>query len=95
MAELRERVRGSTYHTRFDDAHRWNGIARGAQILRYVERHRLVRWLALDDQGDGFGEYVGHLVRCDLNRGLGDFVVQEQLKAALHMQFGMDATPTD
>ncbi|RIJ85285.1 hydrolase [Ralstonia solanacearum] len=95
LEELRRRVRGATYHSRFDDAYRWNGIARGTQILRYVSRHRLVRWLAIDDRNDGFGDYAGHLVHCDLNHGLGDFVVQEQLKAALHMQFGMGATPTD
>jgi len=95
VAELRERVRGATYHTRFDDAYRWNGIARGAQILRYVERHRLVRWVAIDDQCAGFGDYSGNLVLCDLDRGLGEVAVQEQLKVALHMQFGMDATPAD
>lgn len=95
IAELRERVRGATYHTRFSDAHRWNGIPRGAQILRYVERHRLVRWLALDDQGDGFGDYGGHLGLCDLDHGLGDSGVQERLKNALRKQFGLDETRAD
>ena len=92
---LRQRVRGATYHTRFHDAHKWNGIARGEQILRYVSRHRLVRWLALDDHDEGFGDYSGHLVRSDLDRGLGDVVVQGQLRAALRMQFGTHASPTD
>ncbi|MFS6652664.1 HAD domain-containing protein, partial [Staphylococcus aureus] len=57
VAELRERVAGATYHSKFDDAYRWNGIKRGEQILRYVSRHRLVRWLAIDDRNDGFGVY--------------------------------------
>lgn len=95
VVELRQRVCGATYHSRFDDAYRWNGIARGAQILRYVERHRLVRWLAIDDQSQGFGDYAGHLVSCELNRGLGDVVVQDQLRAALRMEFGTQATHAD
>lgn len=88
LEALRRRVRGATYHTHFHDAHKWNGVPRGAQILRYVERHRLVRWLALDDRSDGFGVYGGHLVLCDLDRGLGDIAVQAQLAVALEMQFG-------
>lgn len=88
LAELRSRVRGATFHSRFHDAHLWNGISRGQQILRYVERHRLVRWLALDDQCEGYGDYAGHLVPCDIDRALGDVAVQEQLKAALRTQFG-------
>ncbi len=95
VEELRRRVRGATYHSRFDDRHLWNGVARGAQVLRYVARHRLVHWLAIDDRSDGFGEYVGHLVLCDPNQGLGDVTVQEQLKAALRLQFGTPALLPD
>lgn len=95
VAELRRRVVGATFHTKFDDAYRWNGIKRGEQILRYVSRHRLVRWLAIDDQGDGFGDYGGHLVQCDIDLGLGDIAVQERLRVALRMQFGTHRLPTD
>ncbi|MDO3622830.1 HAD domain-containing protein [Ralstonia pseudosolanacearum] len=95
LAELRKRVRGATYHSRFDDAHLWNGVPRGQQILRYVARHRLVHWLAIDDRADGFGDYAGHLVRCDLDQGLGDVVVQGRLQAALCMQFGSHETRAD
>ncbi|WP_459190556.1 HAD domain-containing protein [Ralstonia pseudosolanacearum] len=89
VAELRRRTAGATYHTHFDDAYRWNGIPRGEQILRYVGRHRLVRWLAIDDHSEGFGEYTAHLVLCDIDRALGDVAVQERLKAALRIQFGV------
>lgn len=85
--ELRRRVRGATYHSRFDDRHLWNGVARGAQVLRYVARHRLVHWLAIDDRSDGFGGYVGHLIQCDPNRGLGEIAIQERLRDALCVLF--------
>jgi len=88
VAELRAKVVGATYHSKFDDALFWNGIARGVQVLRYVNRHRLVHWLALDDMDDGFDDEPGRLVHCDPDEGLGDPDIQEGLKAALHAQFG-------
>ncbi|ACD18251.1 conserved hypothetical protein [Paraburkholderia phytofirmans PsJN] len=88
VAELRAKVVGATYHSKFDDAQFWGGIGRGVQVLRYVNRHRLVHWLALDDMNDGFDDELGRLVRCDSDKGLGDPNVQEILKAALHTQFG-------
>jgi len=91
VAELRARVVGATFHSRFHDAYFWNGIARGVQVLRYVNRHRLVRWLALDDLDDGFDDEPGRLVHCDEDQGLGDPNIQEVLKGALHAQFGENA----
>ncbi|WP_429558748.1 HAD domain-containing protein [Paraburkholderia youngii] len=70
---LRARVVGATYHSRFQDASAWQDIPRGTQVLRYVERHSLVRWLAIDDGDDGFGSVArDHLILCDEERGLGD-----------------------
>ena len=91
VTELRARVVGATYHSQFHDAYFWNGIARGTQVLRYVNRHRLVRWLALDDRDDGFDFEPSRLVHCDKEQGLGDPNTQEVLKAALHAQFGASA----
>jgi hypothetical protein len=88
VPELRAKVVGATYHSGFHDAHFWNGIPRGVQVLRYVNRHRLVHWLALDDIDDGLDDEPGHLVHCHSDQGLGDPNVQEVLKATLHTQFG-------
>ena len=84
---LRDRVVGATYHTKFHDAHIWNDLSRGAQVLSYVQRHRLVKWLAIDDHGDGFEMVSGNLVLCDTDKALGDVGVQTILKAELHDTF--------
>lgn len=34
VAELRAKVVGATYHSKFDDAYFWNSMARGVQVLR-------------------------------------------------------------
>jgi hypothetical protein len=88
LPELRKKVTGATYHSKYYDADVWNQISRGQQVMRYVNRHHLTRWLAIDDRDDGFGDAISHLVRCDENRGLGDVVVQQALKQALKKMFG-------
>lgn len=88
LPELRHRVKGATYHSKFYDRPVWNQIPRGEQIRRYVERHHLVKWLAIDDRDDGFGEAESHLVHCDKNLGLGDAATQQILKRSLSAVFG-------
>lgn len=88
LPELRQRVTGATYHSKFYDRHVWNQIRRGEQIRRYVQRHCLVRWLAIDDRCDGFGDAQTHLVHCDENLGLGDGTTQQILKRSLSAVFG-------
>ncbi len=88
LPELRSRVTGATYHSKFRDREAWNEIPRGEQIRRYVERHHLVRWLALDDRDDGFEDARMHLVHCDKNVGLGSIDTQRALMRALHTEFG-------
>jgi hypothetical protein len=80
---LRDKVVGATYHTRFYDAHLWYGIPRGQQVLRYVSRHRLVKWLALDDRRDGFETARDNLVLCDPDEALGDAGTRDALRKAL------------
>ncbi|WP_233832845.1 HAD domain-containing protein [Paraburkholderia sp. ZP32-5] len=87
-ADLRAKVVWATYHSRFHDAYFWDGMARGILVLGYVNRHRLVHWLALDDMDDGFDDEPGRPVHCDPDEGLGDPDIQEGLKAALYAQFG-------
>ncbi|MFB9125727.1 hydrolase [Paraburkholderia dipogonis] len=84
---LRERVAGATYHSKYYDARAWPTMGRGIQILRYVRTHRLTRWLAVDDEIDGFDEYLSHVVRCDERLGLGDVETQNLLKLRLAEQF--------
>ena len=86
-AKLKERVVGATYHSKYADAGTWPSMARGTQVLRYVWTHRLVRWLAIDDDIVGFGEHFSHVVRCDENLGLGDFETQKALRVRLAEQF--------
>ncbi|SEK07254.1 HAD domain-containing protein [Paraburkholderia diazotrophica] len=88
LPELRSRVIGATYHTKFYDRHVWNQIPRGEQIRRYVGRHHLASWLAIDDRDDGFGNARAHLVLCDTSNGLGREDTQHALKHALFAEFG-------
>ncbi len=85
---LRERVVGATFHSKYFDASTWGAKPRGAQVLRYVHTHRLVRWLAIDDETCGFGEHWSHIVGCDERLGLGDVKAQTLLCTRLAQQFG-------
>ena len=85
---LRRRVVGATYHSKYYDAWKWPSIGRGIQILRYVRTHHLVSWLAIDDEIDGFEEYLFHVVQCDEMLGLGDEATQHLLRVRLSEQFG-------
>ncbi|WP_109476678.1 HAD domain-containing protein [Paraburkholderia sp. C35] len=87
-AELRERVVGATYHSKYYDAWAWPSIGRGIQVLRYVRAHRLTRWLAIDDEIDGFDEYLSHVVQCNEKLGLGDTATQNLLRVRLAEKFG-------
>lgn len=88
-ASLRGRVTGATFHSKFHDAASWAVIGRGIQILRYVRVHRLLHWLAIDDQRDGFDDYDEHLVKCDEKLALGDLRTVELLRYRLAVQFGL------
>ncbi|WP_082625006.1 HAD domain-containing protein [Paraburkholderia caribensis] len=86
--ELRERVVGATYHSKFYDAWAWPVIGRGIQVLRYVRTHHLTRWVAIDDEIDGFYGQMSHVVQCDETLGLGDEATQRLLRVRLAEQFG-------
>ncbi|MFM0108915.1 HAD domain-containing protein, partial [Paraburkholderia rhynchosiae] len=50
---LRRKVIGATYQG-CENELLWPRLSRGAQVLDYVRRHSLDRWLAVDDRKDGF-----------------------------------------
>lgn len=76
LPSLRDRVIGATYHSKHPAAHRWAQLSRGAQVRRYVARHHLQDWVAIDDREDGFDGVESHLVKCEPGIGLGDGAVQ-------------------
>jgi hypothetical protein len=91
---LRDRVVGATYHSQYYDAHRWSEIARGRQVLRYVNRHRLTKWLAIDDCLEGFETVRERLVLCNPDQALGDPATQNALATELREIFGGDCAGT-
>ncbi|NKJ47628.1 hypothetical protein CIC12_12920 [Burkholderia sp. SG-MS1] len=84
---LRARVVGATYHSQYADAGTWALRPRGEQILRYVWTNRLTNWLAIDDDINGLGQHLSHVVRCDERFGLGEVETQKVLRVRLAEQF--------
>ena len=85
---LRQRVTGATYEAELEDSALWLTRQRGVQILRYVRRHSIVSWLAVDDRLDGFQGYYDRLVHCQTDSGLGDRAVVELFSSRLAERFG-------
>lgn len=82
--ELRMRVVGATFDRRFHSAH-WAGMTRCEQILDYVERYGITRWVALDASYDSAWPrvYRDRLVRTHRKLCLGEPRVQAELAAKL------------
>ncbi|EUC16533.1 HAD domain-containing protein [Paraburkholderia hospita] len=85
---LRARVRGATFEQADALNTIWRRLTRGAQILRFVRRHRTHHWLAIDDDRSGFVGYESHLVHCQVGVGLGDKDVQQLFARRLELMFG-------
>lgn len=85
---LRVRVTGATYEAQLEDSARWPTRPRGAQILRYVRRHNIVSWLAVDDRRDGFQGYYDRLIHCQTESGLCDPAVVKLFRSRLAARFG-------
>lgn len=80
---LQERVVGATWHSTMDQWD-WNRMSRYDQIAAYVVRHRLKRWVAVDDDACGWPRYKLHfLVHTRASEGLGHPAAQEILAARL------------
>ena len=79
---LQEKVIGSTYHSQIDRF--WLHATRYEQIARYVQRHNVHDWLALDDDDDGWPDAMRHrLVHSDAQGGI--LSVRDNLVTKLEM----------
>ncbi|WP_233863686.1 HAD domain-containing protein [Paraburkholderia adhaesiva] len=81
LESLVRRVIGTTYAG--EDLAAWTTLARGAQVLGYVARHRISKWLAIDDRRDGFATHPQRLIHCQTDAGLGDPAVTDLLRQRL------------
>lgn len=84
--EIQRRVIGATWHSKGDLPRRdWIALTRFYQISTYVERHYLNRWIALDDDAEGWpADLRGHLVHChDEASGISDPATFAALREAL------------
>ena len=86
--ELRERVIGAT-QLDVGNEPGFSGLTRGEQVRRYVVKHKLKSWLAIDDRRDGFEPCPEQLVHCQAGVGLGDSEVQRRLVHRLYAIFHM------
>jgi hypothetical protein len=75
---LQARVIGATYHKSMKE---WfTELTRYRQINKYVHRHNVTDWIALDDDADGWPEDQMHrLVHTDEWKGIGDMASQQKL----------------
>lgn len=79
---LRRRVVGATWHE--TAPRRWDNLTRYDQIRHSIERHRHVRWLAIDDNDAGWAdEHRDNLVLTDPLLGLGASAAQADLREKL------------
>ncbi|AQV93200.1 hypothetical protein BJN34_04725 [Cupriavidus necator] len=86
LPSLRERVIGTTRSEDIDEP-AFSSLSRGEQIRRYVVRHQLRSWVAIDDRRDGFEPYPEQLVHCQPGIGLEDNDVQRRLAHRLYATF--------
>lgn len=80
---LCKRVIGATWHTaigRDDESYWWwTNATRYQQIVRYVERAKLERWIALDDDDAEWAESARHrLILTNPDKGISDPQTLEQ-----------------
>ncbi len=81
---LKNRVIGATYHSALSAREWWWSMTRYGQIARYVQRHHLLRWIAVDDNDEGWPEdQRNHLVCTNEWAGLGQPAVQLSLTEKL------------
>lgn len=91
---LRRRVIGATWHSgmgrhsegwlRNEGPTWWDQSTRYEQIHRYVQRAALTRWLAIDDQPEGWSEADRrHLIQTHSQTGLSDPAALDRLQAGL------------
>jgi hypothetical protein len=86
---LRQRVVGATFHQRHTRRHEFAQLTRYTQIIADVERRRPARWLAVDDDLEGWPELaLIHVVPMPLRLGLGAPAATLELEQRLDKVFG-------
>lgn len=81
---LAKRVIGATWHSAMNQDW-WLGLSRYDQISRHAQRHRIARWLAVDDDGhDWPKERSSQLVQTDSMLGIAAPDSRELLQQRLH-----------
>ena len=93
---LRKRVTGATWHAAMDSSpyasqssalSHWDRMTRYEQIALYVARAGVERWLAIDDDIEGWkDQHLSNLVQTHPDRGLSDEAVLLHLEKALEEQ---------
>ncbi|RYF31932.1 MAG: hypothetical protein EOO23_00885 [Comamonadaceae bacterium] len=79
LSSLRARVIGATFHSRMNERD-FMELPRGQQVMGDVTRRQPKRWLALDDDPDGWPEQsLPNLVRTDEQAGIGAPHVKAEL----------------
>lgn len=79
---IQQRVVGATWYQ--TAPRRWNRLSRYEQIRHTVERHHLCSWLAVDDDGAGWGaEHRDNLILTDPLLGIGANAAQRELREKL------------
>jgi HAD domain in Swiss Army Knife RNA repair proteins len=88
-ASLLQRVIGSTFHDRYIRRHEFAQLTRYNQIVADVERRRPARWLAIDDDLEGWPEHaLMHIVPMPLGLGLAAPAPALELEHRLEKVFG-------
>lgn len=91
---LRERVIGATWHSDMD-AGEWQTLTRFSQVTRYAHHHRVERWLAVDDDAQGwFRGYHDNLVHTHSDFGLALASTRKELQEKL-LELTTKALPQD
>jgi hypothetical protein len=81
---IAKRVIGATWHSAMNQTW-WLGLSRYEQISRHAQRHRIARWLAVDDDGHDWPEdQAGHLIHTDSMLGIAAPDSRELLQQRLH-----------
>jgi hypothetical protein len=87
--DLSSRVIGATWHTRHLHASQFDNLSRYLQIRRDVDLRGPERWLALDDDAEGWDPIdESRLARMPAGFGLSDLAAQSHLRERLATQFG-------
>ena len=84
---LRSRVVGATFHSRMNKQE-FDALPRGGQVLADTTRRGVTRWLALDDDDEGWlASAAMHLVLTDKIRGIAEPTVAKTLSERLRDLF--------